>query len=176
MNPIMKKPFPLLLLSGMGLLFAASSAAQESSTATATFVDVSGTEIGNATATETPSGVLLDLSVNGLPEATWLAVHIHENGECDPAGAFDSAGGHFNPDGRSHGYYSPDGPHAGDLPNQQTQPTGELRTEIYNHLVTLDGKDNGIRGRAFVIHADADDYESQPSGDAGRRIACAVIE
>lgn len=172
----MKRPSPFLLLSGMGLLFAAGAAAEEPPAATATFVDVNGTEIGNATATETPSGVLLDLSVDGLPEATWVAVHIHENGECDPAGAHDSAGGHFNPDGRSHGYFSPDGPHAGDLPNQHVQPNGELRAEIFNDLVTLEGTDNGIRGRALVIHADADDYESQPSGDAGRRIACAVIE
>lgn len=172
----MKRPFPLLFLSGMGLLLAASTAAEEPPTATATFVDVNGSEIGNATATETPSGVLLDLSVEGLPEATWVAVHIHENGECDPAGAYDSAGGHFNPAGRSHGYFSPDGPHAGDLPNQHVQPNGELRAEIFSDLVSLDGTDDGIRGRALVIHADADDYESQPSGDAGRRIACAVIE
>lgn len=172
----MKKHFPSLLLFGMGLLFTSSAVAEESSTATATFLDVNGTEIGNATVKETPSGILLDLSVDGLPEATWVAVHIHENGECDPAGAHDSAGGHFNPDNRSHGYYSPDGPHAGDLPNQQVQHDGKLRAEIFNHLVTLDGTDNGIRGRTLVIHADADDYESQPSGDAGRRIACAVIE
>ncbi|MFC4351115.1 superoxide dismutase family protein [Fodinicurvata halophila] len=172
----MKRSFPFLLLTGMGLLSVASATAQEPSTATATFVDANGNEIGNATATETPSGVLLDLSVDGLPKATWVAVHIHENGECDPASAHDSAGGHFNPAGRSHGYFSPGGPHAGDLPNQHVQPNGELRAEIFNHLITLDGPDDGIRSRALVIHADADDYESQPSGNAGRRLACAVIE
>jgi superoxide dismutase, Cu-Zn family len=118
--------------------------------------------------------VLIDINVEGLPEERWLGFHIHEEGICDPEDDFDSAGGHFNPTGAEHGYFVEGGPHAGDMPNQFVPESGLLRAEIYNHMVSFDGE-AGIRGLSLMIHDEADDYESQPAGDAGGRIACAVI-
>lgn len=98
----------------------------------------------------------------------------------DPASSaatgHESAGGHFNPGSSEHGYDVANGPHAGDMPNQYVPADGTLRAEVFNHAVTLADGETGIRGRALMVHAGADDYSSQPSGDAGDRLACAVIE
>lgn len=111
-----------------------------------------------------------------MPAGEWVAFHVHETGECDHASGHESAGGHFNPGGNEHGYMSANGPHAGDMPNQYVAADGAVRAEVYNHMVTLDEGEVGIVGRALMFHAKADDYESQPSGDAGDRLACGVIE
>ncbi|MFC7704667.1 superoxide dismutase family protein [Plastorhodobacter daqingensis] len=157
-------------------LWPLSSLAQEPGPATAVFVDPDGSEIGSAEVIDTPSGVLFRLEVSALPADSWLAFHVHETGECDPETDHESAGGHFNPDGSSHGYLVEDGPHAGDMPNQYVGGDGVLRADVFNAFVRLDEGDAAIRGRALMIHAGADDYESQPTGDAGERLGCAVIE
>ncbi len=144
--------------------------------ASATFVDAEGAENGTATLTGSPDGVLIRIEVEGLPADSWVAFHVHENGTCDHETDHDSAGGHFNPDGSDHGYLVEGGPHAGDMPNQYVPADGTLRAEVFNSFVTLDEGDNAIRGRALMVHAGTDDYQSQPSGDAGARVACAVIE
>lgn len=142
----------------------------------ATFIDSDGNEAGAANLTDGPGGgVLIDIQVEGLPPEVWVAFHIHEGSECDAAGDFESAGGHFNPDDSAHGYLVEGGPHAGDMPNQFVPADGLVRAQVYNPLVTLDG-DVAIRGRTLMIHSGPDDYEAQPSGDAGSRLACAVIE
>jgi Cu-Zn family superoxide dismutase len=157
------------------LLFAAtSSLAQEA--ASAKFADESGASIGEATLITTPAGILIDVNVKGLPAGKWVAFHVHETGTCDAMAHFDTAGGHFNPKGAQHGFLAPDGPHAGDMPNQLVNVEGALRTQVLNAMVTLDGGPNSIRGRALMIHAGEDDYKSQPAGNAGARLACAVIE
>jgi len=144
--------------------------------ASATFVNADGEEIGTASLTDSETGVLIEIEVSGLPAASWLAFHVHEHGMCDPADAHESAGGHFNPDDRAHGLLAGGGPHMGDMPNQYVPEDGVLRAQVFNGMVSLDGEDNGIRGRALMLHADGDDYVSQPAGDAGDRLACAVIE
>ena len=101
---------------------------------------------------------------------------VHENGTCDHATNHDLAGGHFNPGNVEHGYLAAKGPHAGDMPNQKVGADGSLRAQVFNSMVTLDGGANAIRGRSLMIHGGKDDYESQPSGDAGKRQACAAIE
>lgn len=141
----------------------------------ATFVNRGGDEIGTATLTDTGKGVLIETSVKGLPPAQWIALHIHEGTECDAKGEFKSAGGHFNPTGAQHGYLDAKGPHAGDLPNLYTGTDGSLHGESFAPLVSLEGE-NAIEGKALVIHAGKDDYTSQPAGNAGNRIACAVIK
>jgi Cu-Zn family superoxide dismutase len=143
----------------------------------ASFVNAEGEEVGSAQIIEVASGgVLIRLTVNGLPAGEWVAFHVHETGECDPETNHESAGGHFNPDGKEHGFLVDNGPHAGDMPNQLVREDGSLQSEVFNGLVTLDEGETGIVGRALMIHAGADDYESQPSGDAGDRLACGVIE
>jgi superoxide dismutase, Cu-Zn family len=142
----------------------------------ATFTGEDGKEIGTAELTGTKSGVLISIEINGLPADKWVAFHVHETGSCDAMTHYDSAGGHFNPTKAEHGYESAGGPHAGDMPNQYVPANGTLRAQVFNSAVTLGKGDNGITGRALMIHANPDDYSGQPAGNAGKRLACAVIE
>ncbi|TRW93062.1 superoxide dismutase family protein [Paracoccus sp. M683] len=154
-------------------LFPVAAMAQD---ATAKFVNTDGAEIGSASLTATAAGVLIKAEIGELPPESWVAFHIHETGTCDPATKHDSAGGHFNPSGVEHGYLSETGPHAGDMPNQRVDATGFARIEVFNPSATLSEGENSIKSRALMVHAKADDYSSQPSGAAGDRLACAVIE
>ncbi len=146
--------------------------------ATGTFIDARGKQIGQATLTETPSGVLISIDVSGLPPGEH-AFHLHQKGTCEAKDGFKSAGDHYAPQSKQHGFKAQGGPHAGDMPNQFVQDDGMLRAEVLNANVTLREGDTTVfdkDGTAIVIHASADDYRSQPSGNAGDRIACAVIE
>jgi Cu-Zn family superoxide dismutase len=133
-----------------------TAAAQDGEKASASFINDQGKSVGTATLTQTPNGVLISL---------------------DQA-KFESAGGHYNPGKKQHGYQVKGGPHAGDMPNQFVGSEGTLKGDVLNPNVTLgsgDGTLFGGDGTALVLHAKTDDYKSQPSGDAGGRIACAVI-
>lgn len=146
-------------------------------TITVNMMNQDGEEIGTAELMQQDSGTMIQLDASNLPEGTH-GFHIHETGSCE-APDFKSAGGHFNPADASHGTMSEDGPHAGDLENLEVSADGTVQKEIMNEKVTLEkGKDNSLlkeAGTALVIHASADDNSSQPSGDAGDRIACGVI-
>ncbi len=151
-------------------------AQQAKDTAQANFVDRSGKEAGRAQITAGNDGVLFEVEVSGLEPRKWVALHIHETGTCDHAGGHDSAGGHFNPDGKEHGFAAANGPHAGDLPNQYVADDGVLRAQVYSAMVRLDDAERGIRGRALIVHAGSHYYRTDPTGGAGDRLACAVIE
>ncbi|TCM57743.1 Cu-Zn family superoxide dismutase [Rhizobium sp. PP-F2F-G48] len=153
-----------------------AAAQMQSQTAKASFVGKDDKETGRALLTAGKNGVFMEVEVTDLPAGTWVAFHVHETGKCDPAHKHESAGGHFNPDKTEHGFLAANGPHAGDMPNQYVGADGTLRAQVFNSMVTLDDKANGIRGRALMIHAKPDDNRSQPSGDAGERLACAVIQ
>ena len=146
-------------------------------TAVAALKSADGKDVGAVELTQTPTGVLLKASVKGLPPGEH-AFHVHAVGKCDPP--FDSAGGHFNPDGKKHGLMVLEGHHAGDMPNLHIPQSGELVVEVLNPAVTLEqGKPNSIfgpNGTAIVIHARVDDYKTDPAGNAGGRIACGVIK
>lgn len=160
----------------IGLLSCGTALAQETPSASATFVDVKGKQSGTAELTSAAAGgVLIRMEISGLPASQWVAVHVHETGECDASTQHESAGGHFNPGSKSHGYQSADGPHAGDMPNQYVGADGVLRAEIHNPMISLDRNETGVIGRAVMVHAKPDDYKSQPSGNAGQRLACGVI-
>ena len=160
----------------LGLVGTPAIAQQGKETAQADFVDRSGTETGRAHLTAGNDGVLFEVEISGLTPRKWVALHIHETGECDHAGGHESAGGHFNPDDKVHGFAAADGPHAGDLPNQYVAEDGVLRAQIYSTMVRLDDPERGIRGRALIVHAGSDDYRTDPAGGAGDRLACAVIK
>lgn len=157
-------------------LFSLSAVAQEPTAATARLLDGKGQEIGTAQLLQSHDGVLIQIEVAGLPADQWVAFHVHQEGVCDPETNHESAGGHFNPVDREHGYAAEGGFHAGDMPNLYVPADGILRAHVFNQAVTLVQADNGIRGRALMIHAGPDDYKSQPSGEAGARLACGVIE
>lgn len=138
-------------------------------------IDRQGQRIGTAVFQQTPNGLLISVTAEGLPPGEH-GFHIHETGTCDPATGFSSAGGHFAPAANPHGFEVEGGPHAGDMANQFVGPDGKLRAHVFNPRVTLgEASLTDSDGSALVIHAGADDYHSQPSGDAGDRIACAVI-
>ena len=163
----------------LGLIWASTAAfAQTPQQAVAAFVNPQGQEIGKAILTQTTSGVLIDIDVSNVPNGEH-GLHIHETGTCNAADGFKSAGGHFEPAQHQHGYMAEHGPHAGDMPNQFVGTDGKLRAQVLNANVTLtDGPASlfDADGSAIVIHAGADDYRSQPTGNSGDRIACAVIE
>jgi Cu-Zn family superoxide dismutase len=153
------------------------AAAQDKQTAVANFIGKDGKETGRASITAAASGgVMIELEVSGLPANKWVAFHVHEIGKCDAATHHESAGKHFNPTNAEHGFLAVKGPHAGDMPNQYVGQDGVLRAQVFDGMVSLDGKEDGIRGRALMIHANSDDYRSQPAGDAGERLACGVIK
>ena len=145
------------------------------STATTVLKDGSGKEVGKAELTGTPNGVLIKLTLDGVP-AGEHAFHVHETGKCD-APDFKSAGSHYNPDKTKHGILNPEGPHAGDMPNIHVPADGKLTIEILNGLVSIDGERALLDtdGSALVIHGMPDDYKSDPAGHAGDRIACGVV-
>jgi Cu-Zn family superoxide dismutase len=164
-------------LAVLGGVAAAQTAGPSPETATARLLDPKLAEIGTVELTQTPHGVLVRAVVEGLEPGTH-GFHIHETGECEPP--FESAGGHFNPTGAEHGFLVAAGPHAGDMVNLNVpEGGGEVVYETLNTMVTLAGGENALLdedGSAIVVHAGADDYSSQPSGHAGDRLACGVIE
>jgi Cu-Zn family superoxide dismutase len=164
-----------LVLTAAAVLVGCTLAANAQDQAKGNFVNIAGEKNGMATATASPNGVLFQVEVSGLPAGEWVAVHVHENGKCDHHTKYESSGGHFNPGKVEHGYLNEKGPHAGDLPNQRVGDDGMLRVDIFSAAVSLEG-DNGVRGKALMIHGGKDDYKSQPAGNAGDRIACALLE
>jgi Cu-Zn family superoxide dismutase len=160
-----------------GLLLAALSVPAAAQNAHATLKNADGKDVGAATLTQTGGGVLIAISVKGLP-AGEHALHVHAVGKCEPP--FTSAGGHFNPDSKKHGLLAMEGHHAGDMPNLHIPAGGDLAVEVLNTAVTLEkGKPNslfGPNGTALVIHANKDDYKTDPTGEAGGRIACGVVQ
>jgi Cu-Zn family superoxide dismutase len=135
-----------------------------------------GQQVGEVDLDQTPHGLIAHVHITNLPEGAH-AFHIHAIGKCE-APDFKSAGGHFNPRGREHGFMNPKGPHAGDLPNIFVPASGKLDLDVFVRDVRLDGSKNGLfdaDGSAIVVHAGPDDYKSDPAGDAGPRIACGVV-
>lgn len=164
--------------SALAVLFCAAAALPAvAQSASAPLKNADGKEIGSANLTQTPHGVLINVSVKGLPPGEH-AFHVHAVGKCEPP--FTSAGGHFNPASKKHGMMAPEGQHAGDMPNLHIPQSGDLTVEVLNTNITLEkGKPNSVYdadGSAVIIHAGKDDYKSDPTGDAGGRIACGVIQ
>lgn len=156
-----------------------SATAQEKlPTMTAEVMNLDGESLGTVVFTTTASGSThLAIELEGLPSGSH-GFHVHETGLCDSADGFKSAGGHYAA-GKAHGILAADGPHPGDFPNIHVARDGILVLEFFTDALTVgsDGENplDDEDGSAIVIHDGADDYESQPSGNAGERIGCGVI-
>ena len=145
-------------------------------TAVAMLHDREGAPIGRVEVHETANGALITVSLLAASPGPH-AMHIHTTGRCDRPG-FESAGDHYNPGNGQHGFLSPAGPHAGDLPNLHIPQEGPLTTELFAPWLRLTGPESALLdddGAAVVLHAGRDDYTSQPAGDAGTPMACGVL-
>lgn len=121
-------------------------------------------------------GVHISGEVGGLVPNGQFGFHVHEKGDCSAVDA-TSAGSHFNPAASAHGRAGSDAHHAGDMDNIVSDGGGVAKVNVHLRGVTLGGDAaNDIAGRAVIVHADPDDYHSQPTGNAGARVACGVIK
>ena len=135
-----------------------------------------GRQIGSVSLREENGAAILTVSVNGIPQGSY-GMHIHAVGRCEGPG-FESAGAHWNPFEKQHGKNNPQGPHAGDFDNLDVGPAGSGGATITLKDLAISGGLAPIMdedGAALMIHAKADDYRTDPSGDSGDRIACAVL-
>jgi superoxide dismutase, Cu-Zn family len=138
--------------------------------------DLSGDSVGSAVLREEGGHVRIVVHAGGLAFGRH-GVHLHAIGRCEPPG-FQSAGGHFNPLGKKHGLESAMGPHAGDLPDLEADASGRVQYVAVTDRVTLGTGPTSLfdaDGSALVIHAAADDQQTDPSGNSGDRILCGVL-
>jgi Cu-Zn family superoxide dismutase len=129
---------------------------------------------GSVSFVETGGAVLVRADVRGLRAGGEFGFHVHEKGDCSSAD-FMSAGGHFNPGGKPHAHHGKPERHAGDLQNLKADSEGNATYAFETKLLTVTKGPNSVVGRAVVIHANPDDYTSQPAGNSGPRIACGLI-
>jgi Cu-Zn family superoxide dismutase len=144
--------------------------------AVAELVDATGKPAGTAIVTESTDGLWLDVSVKGVTAGPH-GLHVHTVGKCE-APDFVTAGGHWNPTAHQHGHKNPQGPHAGDAPNlmANAKGTGRLKTWLGAGLVATGATPLlDADGAAVVLHADADDEMTDPTGKSGKRILCGVL-
>ena len=137
--------------------------------------DAQGKAVGDVIVWDQGAGVALELKLHDLAPGEH-AIHFHQVPKCE-APDFKSAGGHFNPESKKHGFDSPDGHHAGDMKNFTVGADGKASVKLEDNDVTLkDGPRSLLTsGAAIVVHAKADDYKTDPSGNSGDRVACGVV-
>ncbi|MGO9563311.1 MAG: superoxide dismutase family protein [Candidatus Korobacteraceae bacterium] len=140
--------------------------------------DAKGNDVGTATIVSKGPGVEVKLDLKDLPPGVH-AVHFHQKAMCD-APDFKSAGGHFNPTSKQHGFDNPQGHHAGDMINFTVKENGTAKATVKDEEVVLGtgSEPNSLLsngGSSIMVHAKADDYKTDPSGNSGDRIACGAI-
>jgi superoxide dismutase, Cu-Zn family len=172
------KSFLLTVLSLMGIMAATvgyshSVDSAVNQTVNVDMINAQGQSVGQAILTQLEQGVSIKANLRNIPTG-WHGFHIHAIGQCTPPD-FKSAGDHFNPSHKYHGFKAHQGPHRGDLPNIYVGDNGELNTELVTDKVTLNKGPRALLdkdGFSLVLHAKPDDYTTQPSGDSGGRIVC----
>jgi Cu-Zn family superoxide dismutase len=164
-----------LVLFSITLLVVGACASMTRPTATATLAPTSGqTASGTVTFTQLADGTVeAKVSLTGVPPGMH-GFHLHDKGDCGDNG--NAAGGHFNPTGAPHG--APDGAahHAGDFGNVEADASGNVNVTRTLHGVTVSSGASSVVGHAVILHANPDDLTTQPSGNAGPRIACGVVQ
>jgi superoxide dismutase, Cu-Zn family len=166
----MRYPSLCLALGAMVL----SACATTDPTAAAALAPTRGnTTMGTVRFLQQGDVVQVSGEVSGLRPNAEHGFHVHEKGDCSGDGV--GAGGHYNPGGQPHGRHAGGMHHAGDLPSLRADGTGVARFSFYSRSISIEGGMADIIGKALIVHRDPDDYTTQPSGNAGARLACAVI-
>jgi len=132
------------------------------------------TTSGTVTFVQTGDGVQVSGEVRGLKPDSEHGFHIHEKGDCS-SGDGMSTGGHFNPTAKPHGPHGAGEHHTGDLPSLKADKYGVAAFSFVSRSVSVAGPTTDIVGKGLIVHRDPDDYKTQPTGNAGPRLACAVI-
>ena len=129
---------------------------------------------GSVSFVQTGSKVRVSGEVRGLKPNAEHGFHVHEKGDCS-SGDGMSTGGHFNPTGAPHGNHDVGMQHAGDLPSLKADASGVARFNFESGTIAVGSGVTDVLGRGLIVHRDPDDYKTQPTGNAGPRLACAVI-
>jgi len=167
---------PILFSAAAVLLAACQTMSPEPLRATAQLQPTKGNKtFGEATFEQVGDKVRVVIFVQGLKPGQEHGLHIHEAGDCS-SGDGMSAKGHFNPFGKPHGHHGSGERHAGDLPSLKANKEGRANIQADLDVITLAPGPASIIGRGLIVHADPDDYKTQPTGNAGARIACGVIQ
>ena len=166
---------PILAVSAIVLLVACQTAPVEPLRATAQLQPTKGNKtFGEATFEQSDGKVHVVIYVQGLKPGQEHGMHIHEVGDCS-SGDGMSTKGHFNPFGKPHGNHASAERHAGDLPPLKADKDGRGKVDVELDVITVAAVPASIVGRGLIVHADPDDFKTQPTGNAGPRIACGVI-
>jgi superoxide dismutase, Cu-Zn family len=163
------------LAGAVVLLGACQSVPQDAPRATAALQPTKGNKtFGEATFEQVGDKVRVIVFAQGLRPDREHGFHIHEAGDCS-SGDGMSAKGHFNPHGKPHGNPAGGERHAGDLPSLKAGKDGRAKIDVTVDAISIGAGAGNIVGRGLIIHADPDDYKTQPTGNAGARLACGVI-
>lgn len=163
-----------LAVISISLLILGVACASLRPSATATLAPISGsTASGTVTFIERPGGAVeVAVRLTGVPPGIH-GFHVHDKGDCGDNG--NAAGGHFNPTGAQHGAPSSASHHAGDFGNVEADASGSVRESRTLHGITIASGSTSVVGHAVILHANPDDLTTQPTGNAGGRIACGVV-
>lgn len=170
----MRRLLPVMLFALAGCVTAEPP--EQSAIASFPVMSSAGAALGIVEFVPAGNGYRLSGRLRGLPAAGVMGMHLHMQGACD-APSFTTAGGHLNPLMHQHGTLNPQGPHLGDLPNVASNESGEVAigAALPGDRIALDRALFDTDGTALVIHASADDYRTDPSGNSGGRIACGIL-
>ena len=169
----MRRLFPLLLV--VAAVAASCAHRHDGPRASAQLEPTRGnTARGTVMFHQHADGVMVHARVSGLKPGQEHGFHVHEKGDCS-SGDGMSAGGHFNPLGQPHGHHGGTDKHAGDLPALKADAQGNADARFMVRGITVGSGATDVVGKGLIVHAQPDDWTTQPTGNAGARVACAVI-
>jgi Cu-Zn family superoxide dismutase len=174
-RPAWKKSRWTLLAAATGAALIGCATPPSGPSATAALRATTGnTATGTVRFVQSGNVVLVSGEVRGLKPGAEHGFHVHEKGDCS-SGDGMSAGGHFNPDGKAHGQHGHGTHHVGDLPSLKADAYGAVTFNFTASTMTVGSGASDVVGKGLIVHRDPDDYKTQPTGNSGPRLACAVI-